>query len=97
MRRWRGGAVCCTDSPDPCALPRLTAVMSRANRTQIGSSPMDLVLGLSMTSSSVRWVLVEGTTGEGATLERGSLPADSDAAFDANALLSALLDNAGGR
>ena len=58
---------------------------------------MDLVLGLSMTSSSVRWVLVEGTTGEGATLERGSLPADSDAAFDANALLSALLDNAGGR
>jgi len=58
---------------------------------------MDLVLGLSMTSSSVRWVLVEGTTGEGATLERGSLPADSDAAFDANALLSALLNNAGGR
>ena len=32
---------------------------------------MDLVLGLSMTSTTVRWVLVEGTTGEGATISRG--------------------------
>lgn len=55
---------------------------------------MDLVLGLSMTSSSVRWVLVEGTTGEGETLDRGSLTIDTGAAFDANALLSSLLDKA---
>jgi len=32
---------------------------------------MDLVLGLSMTSTAVRWALVEGTTGEGATVDRG--------------------------
>ncbi len=32
---------------------------------------MDLVLGLSMTSTTVRWVLVDGTTGEGATISRG--------------------------
>lgn len=32
---------------------------------------MDLVLGLSMTSTAVRWVLVEGTTGEGVPLDRG--------------------------
>ncbi|WP_137146751.1 hypothetical protein [Mycolicibacterium sp. CR10] len=58
---------------------------------------MNLVLGLSMTSSSVRWVLVEGTTGEGATLDRGSLPVDHDDAFDADTLLSALLAKAGDR
>ncbi|KUI16237.1 hypothetical protein AU193_15835 [Mycobacterium sp. GA-1285] len=39
---------------------------------------MDLVLGLSMTSSTVRWVLVEGTTGEGATVDRGSFDLDAD-------------------
>ena len=33
---------------------------------------MDLVLGLSMTSADVRWVLVEGTTAEGATIRRVS-------------------------
>ena len=33
---------------------------------------MDLVLGLSMTSADVRWVLVEGTTAEGATICRGT-------------------------
>jgi hypothetical protein len=32
---------------------------------------MDLVLGLSMTSTAARWVLVEGTTGEGAMIGRG--------------------------
>ncbi len=32
---------------------------------------MDLVLGLSMASDAVRWVLVEGTTGEGAPVDRG--------------------------
>ena len=33
---------------------------------------MDLVLGLSITSTAVRWVLVEGATGEGATIDRGA-------------------------
>ncbi|MGE3655195.1 MAG: hypothetical protein AB7G47_00180 [Mycolicibacterium sp.] len=48
-----------------------------------------------MTSSSARWVLVEGTTGEGATIDRGSL--STVATFDAVALISALFDKAGGR
>lgn len=56
---------------------------------------MNVVLGLSMTSSSVRWVLVEGTTGEGATLDRGCLPTDK--AFDAEALITALFDRVGDR
>ena len=34
---------------------------------------MDLVLGLSMTSADVRWVLVEGTTAEGATICRDAV------------------------
>ncbi|OBK82628.1 hypothetical protein [Mycobacterium sp. 1164985.4] len=50
---------------------------------------MDLVLGLSMTSSTVRWVLVEGTTGEGATVDRGSF--DFDAAVDPDDLLNVAL------
>ncbi|MCG7595248.1 DUF7159 family protein [Mycobacterium sp. C3-094] len=49
---------------------------------------MDLVLGLSMTSSSVRWVLVEGAAGEGATIDRGS--ADR-AGVDAGVLLDSLI------
>lgn len=56
---------------------------------------MDLVLGLSMTSSSARWVLVEGTTGEGASVDRGSL--STLGAFDATALISALFGKAAGR
>ncbi|KUI16700.1 hypothetical protein AU191_16195 [Mycolicibacterium acapulense] len=56
---------------------------------------MDLVLGLSMTSSTVRWVLVEGTTGEGATVDRGSF--DLDAEVDPDDLLNvALADVADG-
>ena len=50
---------------------------------------MDLVLGLSLTSSTVRWVLVEGTTGEGATADRGAF--DFDAAVDPDELLDVLL------
>ena len=38
---------------------------------------MDLVLGLSMTSTAVRWVLVEGTTGEGATIQRDGIDFDT--------------------
>jgi hypothetical protein len=50
---------------------------------------MDVVLGLSLTSAAVRWVLVEGTTGEGAPVDRGSLPVEHT--LDANALLDQLL------
>ncbi|MCV7023178.1 hypothetical protein H7I77_07395 [Mycolicibacterium novocastrense] len=50
---------------------------------------MDLVLGLSMTSSTVRWVLVEGATGEGATVDRGSF--DFDADVDPDDLLNVAL------
>ena len=52
---------------------------------------MDLVLGLSVTSTAVRWVLVEGTTGGGAPIDRGALDI-TDEAFDAEDLLAGLLD-----
>ena len=54
---------------------------------------MDLVLGLSMTSTAVRWVLVEGTTGEGAPIHRGARAIATIATFDADGLLDALLDD----
>ena len=54
---------------------------------------MDLVLGLSMTATAVRWVLVEGTTGEGAPTDRGVLDIAAMATFDADGLLDALLDD----
>jgi hypothetical protein len=48
---------------------------------------VDLVLGLSMTSADVRWVLVEGTTAEGATICR-------DAVVDTlNDVIAAVGDN----
>ena len=50
---------------------------------------MDLVLGLSMTSRAVRWVLAEGTTGEGATVDRGTF--DLTEAVDPDDLLDVLL------
>ena len=50
---------------------------------------MDLVLGLSLTSSTVRWVLVEGVTGEGATVDRGAF--DFTAGVDPDELLDVLL------
>lgn len=37
---------------------------------------MDLVLGLSITSAAIRFVLVEGATGEGATIDKGTLELD---------------------
>ena len=55
---------------------------------------MDVVLGLSMTSLAVRWVLVEGTTGEGSAVDHGSLSTDTEE-FDADALIDALLHKAG--
>jgi hypothetical protein len=53
---------------------------------------VDLVLGLSMTSTAVRWVLVEGTTGDGAPIDRGALDIAATGTFDADGLLDALLD-----
>lgn len=55
---------------------------------------MDLVLGLSMTSSSARWVLVEGTSGDGATLDRGSRALHD---LDAGALIDSLTAQAAPR
>lgn len=53
---------------------------------------MDLVLGLSVTSTAVRWVLVEGVTGDGDAVDRGVLDVVDDSTFDADALLMVLLD-----
>ncbi|MGE2832743.1 DUF7159 family protein [Mycobacterium sp. SMC-4] len=58
---------------------------------------MDLVLGLSMTSSSLRWVLVDGAAGDGAPLDRGSVPTDPSQGFDADALVEALFTRAAPR
>ncbi|OBF28213.1 hypothetical protein A5724_27700 [Mycobacterium sp. ACS1612] len=49
---------------------------------------MDLVLGLSISSAVLRWVLVEGTTAEGATISRDAV--DSDTLDD---VLTAVADN----
>jgi hypothetical protein len=38
---------------------------------------VDLVLGLSLTSADVQWVLVEGTTAEGATIRRDAVVSDT--------------------
>jgi hypothetical protein len=53
---------------------------------------MDLVLGLSVTSTTVRWVLVEGVTGDGDAVDRGVLDVVDHSTFDAEALLTVLLD-----
>ena len=53
---------------------------------------MDLVLGLSATSTAVRWVVVEGVTGGGAPIDRGVLDITDIATFDADALLTVVLD-----
>ena len=53
---------------------------------------MDLVLGLSATSTAVRWVLSEGLTGGGAPVDRGALDITDVETFDAEALLTVLLD-----
>ncbi|BBY80716.1 hypothetical protein H7I53_06275 [Mycolicibacterium pulveris] len=52
---------------------------------------MNLVLGLSMTSSAVRWVLVEGTTGDGDTVDRGAC--DLAEAVEPADLLTVVLAN----
>jgi hypothetical protein len=53
---------------------------------------MDLVLGLSVTSTAVRWVLVEGVAGDGDAVDRGVLDIVDGFSFDAEALLTVLLD-----
>ncbi|CAN3127095.1 hypothetical protein ACNUDN_04265 [Mycobacterium sp. smrl_JER01] len=51
---------------------------------------MDVVLGLSMTASSIRWVLVDGVTSEDSrTIDRGTVSVD--AAFTTESLLDRLL------
>lgn len=54
---------------------------------------MDLVLGLAMTSRAVRWVLVEGTTGEGRPVDRGAIALDDAATYDPDGLLRGLVDD----
>ena len=53
---------------------------------------MDLVLGLSLTTAAVRWVLVEGTTGEGDPIDRGELDIPAFDELDADLLLQAVLN-----
>jgi hypothetical protein len=53
---------------------------------------MDLVLGVSITSAAVRWVLVDGTTGEGAPIDRGALDTGVTT-LDADRMLETLLDD----
>ncbi|MCV7206402.1 hypothetical protein B7435_01990 [Mycolicibacterium peregrinum] len=54
---------------------------------------MDLVLGLAMTSRAVRWVLVEGTTGEGRPFDRGAISLDDAGSYDPDGLLRGLVDD----
>ena len=65
------------------------AVPSESTESKIGGIDLDLVLGLSMTSRAVRWVLVEGATGDGATIDRGTF--DLTEAVDPDDLLDVLL------
>ncbi|MDX1888104.1 hypothetical protein [Mycolicibacterium sp. 050158] len=53
---------------------------------------MDLVLGLSLTSVAVRWVLVEGTTGAGDPVDRGEVDIPALDALDADLLVHAVLN-----
>ena len=53
------------------------AVISEPIDPDRGQNQVDLVLGLSMTSTDVRWVLVEGTTAEGATICRDTVDFDT--------------------
>lgn len=55
---------------------------------------MDLVLGLSITSRGIRWVLVEGMTGEGAPVGSGVLDIPDVSTFDAEGFLEEALGDA---
>jgi hypothetical protein len=54
----------------------IRAVVSDLIDPDRGANQVDLVLGLSITSADVRWVLVEGSTAEGATFCRDAVDAD---------------------
>jgi len=54
--------------------------------------PVDLVLGLSLTTAALRWVLVEGTTGEGDPVDRGELDIPAIDDVDADLLVRAVLN-----
>ena len=53
---------------------------------------MDVVLGLSLTTTAVRWVVVAGTTGEGEPIDRGELDIPDLATLDADLLVHAVLN-----
>jgi hypothetical protein len=53
---------------------------------------VDLVLGVSLTSTAVRWVLVEGITGEGDPIDRGELDIPAVDTLDADLLVLAVLN-----
>ncbi|MCV7421351.1 hypothetical protein H7K45_12435 [Mycobacterium yunnanensis] len=53
---------------------------------------MDLVLGLSLTTTALRWVLVEGTTGEGDPVDRGELDITEIDDVDPDLLARAVLN-----
>ena len=55
---------------------------------------MDLVLGLSLTTTALRWVLVEGSTGEGDPIDRGELDIPAIDDVDADLLVHAVLNPA---
>jgi hypothetical protein len=55
---------------------------------------MDLVLGLSLTTTALRWVLVEGSTGEGDPIDRGELDIAAIDDVDADLLVHAVLNPA---
>ena len=55
---------------------------------------MDLVLGLSLTTTALRWVLVEGSTGEGDPVDRGELDIAAIDDVDADLLVHAVLNPA---
>ncbi len=53
---------------------------------------MDLVLGVALTSRASRWVLVDGNTGEGDSIERGAIDLVDD--VDPGDLLDVMLAEA---
>ncbi|MEU0499022.1 hypothetical protein [Mycobacterium sp. NPDC006124] len=55
---------------------------------------MDLVLGLSLTTTALRWVLVEGTTGEGDPVDRGEVDIAAVDDVDAELMARAVLNPA---
>ena len=72
------------------AAPRATPVEVLAPTGNV--KPVDLVLGLSLTTAALRWVLVEGTTGGGDPIDRGELDIPAIDDVDADLLVRAVLN-----